>query len=44
MSPIKIILGCVLFDALQLIVWIVRMESASFHLDKTLGQSERRSS
>ena len=32
MSPIKIILGCVLFDTLQLIVWIVRMEATSFHI------------
>src|SRR4029077_5123863 len=40
MSPIKIILGCVLFDALQLIVSVVLMESASVHLGKKLIETK----
>jgi hypothetical protein len=44
MSPINIILGCVLFDALQMIVWIIRMEPASFHSGKKINRGERRSS
>jgi len=30
MTPFKIILGCVLFDLLQLFVWIVRMQATNF--------------
>jgi len=30
MTPFKIILGCVLFDVLQLFVWIVRMQASNF--------------
>jgi len=30
MTPFKIIIGCVLFDMLQLCIWIARMQACNF--------------